>query len=79
MAEMKVMEKPELEKGNNNEDENHGSFGWFNFKPKCLQFLNSPVSLLAVMCAYYYTNSTVINGIYSTSISTIEKRFNLSR
>eukprot|EP00794_Sanderia_malayensis_P014073 gene14073-15540_t len=60
-----------------NQDENN-LCGWFNFRPKFLQKFKRPGFLLFFLCAYFFTNSVVITGIFSSSISTIEKRFNLS-
>ncbi len=62
-----------------NEEQKESSCGWLNFRPRFLQKLNAPASLLFFLCAYMFFNSAVINGIYSSSLSTIEKRFNLSR
>ena len=54
-------------------------FGWLNVRAKTFKALNSTNFLFSLLCSYFIANSTVINGLYSTSISTIEKRFLLSR
>lgn len=54
-------------------------YGWFNIRPRIFKVLNSTNFLFSLLCSYFIANSTVINGLYSTSISTIERRFLLSR
>ena len=49
--------------------------GWFNFRPTCLSYCSSPRYLLVLLCAYFFANAAVVSGIFSPSISTIEKRF----
>lgn len=71
-----------LKKGEGNhedKDEEMQGCGWFNFRPSCLRFCSSPRYLLVLLCAYFFANGAVVTGIFSTSISTIEKRFSLSR
>ena len=60
------------------EEETQGC-GWFNFRPTFLRYCSSPRYLLVLLCAYFFANAAVVSGIYSPSISTIEKRFSLSR
>eukprot|EP00112_Aurelia_sp_Birch-Aquarium-sp1_P006957 Seg176.4 transcript_id=Seg176.4/GoldUCD/mRNA.D3Y31 product="Solute carrier organic anion transporter family member 4A1" protein_id=Seg176.4/GoldUCD/D3Y31 len=70
-----------LKKGEGNhedKDEEMQGCGWFNFRPSCLRFCSSPRYLLVLLCAYFFANGAVVTGIFSTSISTIEKRFSLS-
>ncbi|XP_048581893.1 solute carrier organic anion transporter family member 4A1 isoform X2 [Nematostella vectensis] len=53
----------------------HSVFGWWKLKPRCLQFMNSPKWFLFFLVMYFFTQSIVVNGVYSVSISTIEKRY----
>ncbi|EDO41174.1 predicted protein, partial [Nematostella vectensis] len=54
------------------------TFGWLAFRPECLKFLNSPKWFLFFLVMYFFTQSIVVNGVYSVSISTIEKRYGYS-
>ena len=54
-------------------------FGWFGFRPEWLQFLNTPRWFLFFLCQYFFTQSTVVNGVYPGSVSTIERRFGFTR
>lgn len=54
-------------------------FGWLNFRPGWFQFLNTPKWFLFFLSQYFFTQSIIVNGVYPGSISTIEKRFGLSR
>ena len=76
--EYKKSEEKFVDKEDANFEQNQ-SFGWFNLRPKACRVLNSTRFLLLLMCGYFTANSTVVNGLYSTSISTIEQRFSLSR
>jgi len=76
-----MMEKVDNNIEEEGESARSGSFlgyGWLNIRPKAFKLLNSTRFLLCLLCSYFVANSTVINGLYSTSISTIEKRFLLS-
>ncbi|KAK3742780.1 hypothetical protein QZH41_013896, partial [Actinostola sp. cb2023] len=53
-------------------------FGWLTLRPKWLQVLNSPKCFLFFVSMYFFTQSIVVNGVYSVSITTIEKRFGYS-
>ncbi|EDO28648.1 predicted protein [Nematostella vectensis] len=53
-------------------------FGWLAFRPKWLKLLNSPKWFLFFLVMYFFTQSIVVNGVYSVSISTIEKRYGYS-
>ncbi|KXJ27791.1 solute carrier organic anion transporter family member 4C1 [Exaiptasia diaphana] len=53
-------------------------FGWLTVRPKWLQGLNNPKCFLLFVCMYFFTQSIVVNGVYSVSITTIEKRFGYS-
>ncbi|EDO41176.1 predicted protein, partial [Nematostella vectensis] len=52
--------------------------GWLAFRPKWLKLLNSPKWFLFFLVMYFFTQSIVVNGVYSVSISTIEKRYGYS-
>ncbi|EDO41892.1 predicted protein, partial [Nematostella vectensis] len=49
--------------------------GWLGFRPQFLQVLNGPRWFLFFICSYFFTQSIVVNGVYSVSITTIETRF----
>lgn len=53
-------------------------FGWGKLRPSFLQWLNSPKWLLVFLSSFYFAMSLMLNGTYSVSISTIEKRFGLT-
>ena len=75
-------ESSTLQKGEDNHGDIHEEIqgcGWFNFRPTCLSYCSSPRYLLVLLCAYFFANAAVVSGIFSPSISTIEKRFSLSR
>ena len=54
------------------------SYGWGNFRPACLQFLNKPVWVVVFMCVAIVAESMATVGLVSISISTLETRFQLS-
>ena len=60
-------------------DEKMLSYGWLKFRPRWLQFLNSPKWFLFFLSQYYFTQSLAISGLYPGVASTIEKRFAFSR
>ena len=61
------------------ENQSSLSFGWLSFRPRCLQILNTPKWFLFFLSQYFFTQSVVVNGIFPGSISTIERRFGLTR
>ena len=61
------------------ESEQITGYGWFKIRLRDYKVFNSVKFLFSLLCGYFIANSTVINGLYSTSISTIERRFLLSR
>ena len=59
----------------------HGmlTYGWASFRPRCLQFLNTPKWLAFFLCQYFLTQNAIVNGIFPASVSTIERRFGFTR
>ncbi|XP_036603815.1 solute carrier organic anion transporter family member 4C1-like [Trichosurus vulpecula] len=55
-----------------------GLCGWGNFAPDCLQRWNNPKGFLCHYCLLALTQGIVVNGLVNISISTIEKRYQLS-
>ena len=53
-------------------------FGWFSFRPNCLQWLNRSVWFLIFMCYGNMFQSMLVNGLMGVVVSTLEKRFDLS-
>ncbi|KAM9095276.1 solute carrier organic anion transporter family member 4C1-like isoform X1 [Sarcophilus harrisii] len=62
-------QSPELEEG---------LCGWGNFTPSYLQRWNNPKGFLFHYCLLALTQGIVVNGLVNISISTIEKRYQLS-
>jgi len=54
-------------------------FGWLNVRPAWLQGFNNAKWFLFFVCMYFFTQSIVVNGVYSVSITTIERRYGYSR
>lgn len=50
----------------------------FSLKPSWLQCANTAPVLLASLCICAICQGSIVNGFISTSISSLEKRFNLS-
>ena len=55
------------------------AYGWSSFRPRLLQFLNTPKWFLFFLCQYFFTQSVIANGVFPASVSTIERRFGYSR
>ncbi|CAD6194365.1 unnamed protein product [Caenorhabditis auriculariae] len=53
-------------------------FGIFGWHPKSLQWLCYFRPFMAFVCANAFLQGAIVNGLVSTSISSIEKRFNLT-
>ncbi|XP_077990231.1 solute carrier organic anion transporter family member 4C1-like [Glandiceps talaboti] len=53
-------------------------WGWFGFRPNCLQVFNTAPWLCATISAFMFVQGMVISGLVPTSLSSIEKRFELS-
>ncbi|XP_035689314.1 solute carrier organic anion transporter family member 4C1-like [Branchiostoma floridae] len=76
-------EKEPLRTDRNEDDQSSeefegASYGWWLFRPKFLKFLNSPKGFLVTYCVTNLFMNTMADGIISTTITTIEKRFSLS-
>ncbi len=57
--------------------EDTGEYGWFGWRPKCLQWINNPKGFLFCMCIYVFGQGMTVNGLVYTVITTLEKRFDL--
>lgn len=66
------------EEGKGNSEENDGKFGLFCFKPKWLQFFNTPIAFMSVLCFIVMLKGFAATGYIAVIISTIEIRYNLS-
>ncbi|XP_038259704.1 solute carrier organic anion transporter family member 4C1 isoform X1 [Dermochelys coriacea] len=55
-----------------------GPCGWGSFTPRALQLCNSPEGYLSAYSLLAVFQGIVVNGLVNVSISTIEKRFELS-
>lgn len=51
------------------------SYGWLNFRPKCLQCFNKPIYFLICLCAVVFGQGLVCTGISNTVITSVEKRY----
>lgn len=62
-----------------NDDFNDDSqrYGWFSFRPQCLQWLNNPKGYLFFLCVYCFGQGMTVNGLVYVIITTLERRFNL--
>ncbi|CAI5454157.1 unnamed protein product [Caenorhabditis angaria] len=67
---------PDRQMGEKTEEET--SFGNRFFRPKRLQWLANFAPFMVILCANGFLQGAVVNGLVSTSISSIEKRFKLS-
>lgn len=54
-------------------------YGWLRFRPRWLQFLNTPRWFLFFMSFYLFIVAFILNGLFPGVASTIEKRFAFSR
>ncbi|XP_071963364.1 solute carrier organic anion transporter family member 4A1-like [Antedon mediterranea] len=61
-----------------NESPPTGSCGWRGCKPITLQRMASPRWLLFVICTFVFIQNIVTNGFVNVSITTLERRFDLS-
>ena len=52
-------------------------YGWFNFRPSCLQGLLSSRWILVFCCLLVCTQSFIVTGLSGVVISSIEKRYYL--
>ncbi|CAH1251560.1 SLCO4C1 [Branchiostoma lanceolatum] len=52
--------------------------GWGNIKPGCVQVCNNAKGALVFICLYGFVQSMLVNGFVNASITSIEKRFQLS-
>lgn len=51
--------------------------GWWAFAPKCLQAFNTPRGFLLFLCAAAFLQGMTVNGLVSTVITSIERRYDL--
>ena len=54
-------------------------YGWLRFRPRWLQFLNTPRWFLFFMRFYLFIVAFILNGLFPGVASTMEKRFAFSR
>ncbi|XP_019622912.1 PREDICTED: solute carrier organic anion transporter family member 4A1-like [Branchiostoma belcheri] len=52
--------------------------GWGNIKPSCVQVCNNSKGALVFLCMFGFVQSMLVNGFVNASITSIEKRFQLS-
>ncbi|XP_072020334.1 solute carrier organic anion transporter family member 4C1-like [Amphiura filiformis] len=52
--------------------------GWFSCRPDCLHYFNNPRWLLFWTCLWSLTAGMAVNGLTNVSITSIERRFELS-
>ncbi|XP_039261491.2 solute carrier organic anion transporter family member 4C1-like [Styela clava] len=55
-----------------------GKYGWFNFTPDWLQRFNNPKGFLAAFGFFSITQGMLVNGLVNVSITTLERRFQLT-
>ncbi len=53
----------------------HSRYGVGHFRPRCLQFLNTPAFFLAFTALAVFILSMCVNGLVGVSISTLERRY----
>ncbi|XP_034881418.1 solute carrier organic anion transporter family member 4A1 isoform X1 [Mirounga leonina] len=51
--------------------------GWWAFAPKCLQAFNTPRGFLLFLCVAAFLQGMTVNGLVSTVITSIERRYDL--
>lgn len=54
-------------------------YGWLRFRPRWLQFLNTPRWFLFFIRFYLFIVAFIFNGLFPGVANTIEKRFAFSR
>ncbi|XP_078702733.1 solute carrier organic anion transporter family member 4C1-like isoform X1 [Branchiostoma floridae x Branchiostoma belcheri] len=62
----------------NNTGVDYSRFGWWRFRPRCLQILSGVNGMLFLLFWFVFAQGVIVNGLVNTSISSIEKRYNLS-
>ncbi|MGH0183386.1 UNVERIFIED_CONTAM: hypothetical protein FKN15_012034 [Acipenser sinensis] len=60
------------------EEFSEGPCGWSSFTPSCLQCCNNAKGFIFFFSLLAIVQSAVVNGFFSTIISTIEKRYKLN-
>ncbi|XP_072020333.1 solute carrier organic anion transporter family member 4C1-like [Amphiura filiformis] len=65
-------------KNGNDQLDINNNCGWFSYRPDCLHYCNNPRWLLFWTCLWSFTGGMVVNGITDVSITSIERRFELS-
>ncbi|XP_070533602.1 solute carrier organic anion transporter family member 4C1-like [Ptychodera flava] len=59
-------------------DEDNLRWGWWGLRCSCLQLLNSAPWLCAIISSYMFIQGMVVSGFVSGTLTTIEKRFELT-
>ncbi|XP_071507207.1 solute carrier organic anion transporter family member 4A1-like [Diadema antillarum] len=59
------------------EERGERRYGWFSFRPSCLQFWNNPKGVLFWLCGLAVIQSYVTSGLVFTDTTTLEQRFGL--
>ncbi|CAH1238380.1 SLCO4C1 [Branchiostoma lanceolatum] len=62
----------------NNNGVDYSRYGWWGFRPQCLQFLSGVNGMLVLLFWFSFAQGTLVNGLVNTGISSIEKRYDLS-
>ena len=80
--ESKIMDGEEkasaIESASEPESEEQHLYGWFCFTPSWMQWANTIVYFLVVMCIAVLGQSMMVNGLIAVSMSSIETRFDMS-
>lgn len=61
-----------------NEPEEDFRYGWGNFRPRALQFLNNPKLFTVTVSLFSFMQGMVVNGFTNLFLLTLERRFQLT-
>ena len=67
-------EKPTID---DDDEAEESYFGYGSFRPRCLQFMNHPWSLITVVCLQVFVSAMLVSGLVGVTVSSIEKRYHL--
>ena len=60
---------------NDAENDSEPSYGWFGYKPRCLQSCLSPKWILFSCCWLVFAESFIVTGLSGVVVSSLEKRY----
>ena len=63
------------EQGDTAENDSEPSYGWFGYKPRCLQPCLSPRWILFSCCWLVFAESFIVSGLSGVVVSSLEKRY----